>query len=260
MADQFREVESAFSRLKEKFSQGRISQPEFIDALKQLRIKDEAGRFWMIGAQSGKWYFFNGDDWVQAKPPSFSERKAICIYCGYENDLEAETCVRCGSQKPQTGTVQLCPRCGARLENPDAPCPDCEPLARMSADGGVPPDAPVAAAGGTNLIIRALHAASFFWFFGVLGLFAGMLLGLLVGVTSFFPGLVAALPGFFADIQGKLLGGVVFTVAGGCLGFLVGGPAGFAAAAAANGVLSLVGGIRVLAAKAPGRREDKERP
>ena len=59
MADQFREVEAAFGRLKEKFGGGRISQQEFIDSLKQLRIKDDEGRFWMIGAQSGNWYFFN---------------------------------------------------------------------------------------------------------------------------------------------------------------------------------------------------------
>lgn len=259
MADQFREVEAAFGRLKEKFGGGRISQQEFIDSLKQLRIKDDAGRFWMIGAQSGNWYFFNGEDWVQSRPPSFSERKAICIYCGFENDLEAETCVRCGSRKPDADAGQACPKCGAVLEDPSAPCPECGPyLAGKEAAGTVATSAPDPPPDGTSLVVRSLHPASFFWFSGVLGLFGGMLLGLVVGVTSVFPGIVAALPGFFLDMQGKLLGGVLFTVAGGLGGFILCGAAGFIAAAAANGVLSLMGGVRVVAAKPPSRRESKD--
>ena len=55
MGDQFRETEEAFALLREKFNDRRISQREFVDSLKQLRIKDEEGRFWVIGAQSGKW-------------------------------------------------------------------------------------------------------------------------------------------------------------------------------------------------------------
>jgi hypothetical protein len=261
MGNQFREAEETFGRLRALFNERRISQREFIDTLKQLRIKDEDGKFWMIGAQTGKWYFFDGDDWVQAKPPSQHERKAICIYCGFENDLETETCVRCGSRKKEDAGQRLCPRCGAKLEDPDVACPACTGDAGAAqSTSSVPSARKSAIAEGQEMTIRSFHGVSFFWFFGVLGVFAGMLLGLLVGVTGFFPGLVAALPGFFADIQGKLLGGIVFTVAGGFFGFIVGGPAGFAAAAAANGVLSLVGGIKVLAVRAPGQREDKDRP
>jgi ribosomal protein L40E len=253
VSDRFQEVEAAFNRLKEDFAEGRISQQEFIDSLKQLRIKDSEGRFWMIGAQSGKWYQFDGRDWVQAKPPSLSERKAICIYCGYENDLEAETCARCGSQKSAADESALCPRCGAELAGPTASCPECGTEAPK---GAVPGDEPSggAAAGPaelTDLVVREVRPASFFWFFGVLGLFAGMAFGLLVGVTNVLPGLVAGLPGFFTDIQGKLLGGVVFTVMGGILGFGVSGPAGFLAAMISNGVLSLVGGVRVRASAPP---------
>ena len=259
MADQFREVEAAFGQLKEKFGGGRISQQEFIDSLKHLRIKDDEGRFWMIGAQSGKWYFFNGEDWVQARPPSFGERKAICIYCGYENDLESETCVRCGSRKPDADAGQACPKCGATLEDPAAPCPECEPyFAKDGTAGSAAAGSSSFSLDGTSLVVRSLHPASFFWFSGVLGLFGGMLLGLVVGVTSVFPGIVAALPGFFLDIQGKLLGGVLFTIAGGLVGFILCGAAGFIAASAANGVLSLVGGVRVVAAKPPLPREDKD--
>ncbi len=98
MADQFREAEATFSLLREKFKDKRISPQEFADSLKQLRIKDEEGRFWVIGAQSGKWYAFENGEWIEAKPPSQMEKKAICIACGFENDLEAETCARCGSR------------------------------------------------------------------------------------------------------------------------------------------------------------------
>ena len=258
MSDRFHEVEAAFGRLKENFAEGRITQQEFIDSLKQLRIKDREGRFWMIGAQSGKWYQFDGRDWVQAKPPSLSERKAICIYCGYENDLEAETCARCGSQNSASGEKALCPRCGAELAGPAASCPECGPDAPKEAlpGDGSAGGAAAAPAGGTDLVIRELRPASLFWFFGVLGLFAGMAFGLLVGVTNLLPGLVAGLPGFFVDIQGKLLGGVVFTVLGGVLGFGALGLAGYLAAAVSNGVLSLVGGVRVRAVRSSGPPRD----
>jgi len=98
MDKQFKDVEANFNELKRQFRFGEISQREFIDRLKQLRIKDPSGRFWMIGAQSGRWYVFEGKDWVKAEPPSLEEKKSICIYCGFENNLEAESCARCGSQ------------------------------------------------------------------------------------------------------------------------------------------------------------------
>ena len=98
MTDQFREAEATFSLLLEKFKEKKISQQEFADSLKQLRIKDDEGRFWVIGAQSGKWYAFENGEWIEAKPPSQMERRAICISCGFENDIEAESCARCGSR------------------------------------------------------------------------------------------------------------------------------------------------------------------
>lgn len=257
MADQFRELETAFNSLMRKFREAKISQKEFIDSLKELRLKDDEGRFWMIGAQSGKWYCYEGNDWVQAKPPSFGDRKAICIYCGYENELESETCARCGSQKTPAGEEPFCPNCGTRLETPGSLCPLCDPAPGREGSAGTAEFAGSPATGRTDLLVRSLHPASFFWFSGVLGLFAGLFVGLLVGVTSLFPGIVSGLPGFFVEIQGKLLGGIVFTVLGSLLGFVAGGAAGFVAACAANGILSLVGGVRISTARTSGPREDK---
>ncbi len=224
MVDQFRETEEAFALLREKFNDRRISQRQFVDSLKQLRIKDEEGRFWVIGAQSGKWYAFEGGEWVEAKPPSQMERKAICIACGFENDLVAEFCARCGSRSED--------------EAPESPVtPD-------AAGPSVPEEAARIPAGG-EIVVRSVHPVSFFWFFAVLGMFAGILMGLLAGVTNLFVGFVAGLPGFFVDHQGDLLGGLVFSILGGITGFGIGGAAGAAAAVVSNGILSLVGGVRI---------------
>jgi hypothetical protein len=224
MGDQFRDVEETFSLLKEKFLDRRISQREFVDSLKQLRIKDDDGRFWMIGARSGKWYAFEGGEWIESKPPSQMERKAICIACGFENDIEAEFCARCGRRDADDAS-------GA---------PESAEVTLQDARAEPALDAP-----GEDIVVRSLHILSLFWFFGVAGLFAGILFGLVAGVTGLFPGFVAGLPGFFQDIQGNLLGGIVYTILGGAAGFGLGGALGAAAAAVSNGVLSLVGGVRV---------------
>jgi hypothetical protein len=229
MADQFRDVEETFALLREKFNERKISEREYVDSLKQLRIKDEDGRFWMIGARSGKWYTSDGGEWVEAKPPSQRDKKAICIACGFENDLEAESCVRCGSRGEDEAAGAVMAAAGPAKEAVD-----------LQALPGIHP-----ASGPGELVVRSFQPVSFFWFFGVLGLFAGLLFGLLAGVTSLFPGIVAGLPGFFVDMQGNLVGGVVYSILGGLIGFVAGGAAGFVGAAVSNGVLSLVGGLRI---------------
>jgi hypothetical protein len=224
MADQFREAEATFSILRDKFKDKKISQKEFSDSLKQLRIKDDEGRFWVIGAQSGNWYAFENGEWVEAKPPSQMEKKAICIACGFENDLEAEVCARCGNRHeaggPETDVIA-----------DEIGLPTREGTAVTPASG--------------EIVIRSVNVLSSFWFFGVLGLFVGILIGLIAGVTGLFAGFVARLPGFFADHHGDLLGGLAFSVIGGILGFVIGGAAGAASAAVSNGVLSLVGGLKL---------------
>ena len=218
MSDQFREAEAAFTRLREKFQAKRITREEFSDSLKRLRIKDDEGRFWVIGAQSGVWYVHEQGRWIEAKPPSQLERKAICIACGFENDLEAERCARCGNRRDE--------------EAPETP-------------GDIGPDRPPApgetVAGA--VVLRALDVRSFFWFFAVFGLFAGILVGLAAGVFGLFSGTVERLPGFFVEHRGDLLGAMAYSIVGGALGFAGGGAAGALLAAAANGVLSLVGGL-----------------
>ncbi len=138
MGNQFREVEETFALLRQKFNDRRISQREYVDSLKQLRIKDDEGRFWMIGARSGKWYAFESGEWVEAKPPSQLERKAICIACGFENDLEAEFCARCGN----------------RGEDEVGKSPEPSDAARPAS-----PEEAVLSPAGPEFVIRFLHPA-----------------------------------------------------------------------------------------------------
>lgn len=244
MDERFRDIEAAFREIKSRFKAGALSQREFIDRLKQLRLKDENGRFWMIGAQSGKWYFFDGKDWVQAEPPSFREKKAICIFCGYENDLLAEACGRCGGRFGEEEEVR-CPDCGAALSGPAGRCPSCSAgvPAVVTSDGAAAIPLPSAAMPG-ELVLRSVRTFSFVLFSGAVGVVAGVLAGLIVGVTNLYPGFAAALPAFFQDIQGKLVGGIVFAILGGVLGFAVLALLGLFLVGLLNLLLSFTGGLR----------------
>ena len=236
MGDQFREAEAAFDHLRQKFLDRKISREEFADALKKLRIKDDEGRFWVLGAQSGKWYAHEDGDWVEATPPSQKERKAICIFCGFENDLEAESCARCGGRSGEDAPEPVGPAIKAAPASRREPAPARAAASQVAADPRP---------GGREAVIRSFDVVSFLLFFGVLGLFAGLLLGLLAGVTDLFKAFVNRLPGFFVDHHRDLLGGLAFSLSGGVLGFVGGAAAGAVTALASNGVLSLVGGLRI---------------
>jgi len=65
----FKEAEERFYELKGRLDAGAISQEEFKAQLEGLKVQDSQGRYWMIGVQSGKWYFYDGTRWVRAEPP-----------------------------------------------------------------------------------------------------------------------------------------------------------------------------------------------
>lgn len=69
-SDRFRQAEEKFYQLKGQLSTGRITQEQFDAALKDLMIQDAQGRYWMLGADTGKWYLHDGQRWVEAQPPA----------------------------------------------------------------------------------------------------------------------------------------------------------------------------------------------
>jgi hypothetical protein len=247
MENTFNGVIEAFNSLKTRFQTGEISRQEFIDEMKKLRIKDDQGRFWMIGAQTGKWYFFDGRDWVQAEPPSLSDKKAICVYCGFENKLEAEACARCGGNIGEGPA--LCPKCGAKLQKPLMTCPKCGagPAAgdkSLESKTAVAAPAMPAAEWKGTYVLRSVQPSSLFFFGGILGLLIGVVAGAFAGATGYFSKSMSFLPSTLANLQGKLLGGAVFGVLGGAIGFLVVGYIAFLKAVIVNFILSLMGGIK----------------
>lgn len=246
MENTFSGVLDAFNTLKSKFQAGEISRQEFIDEMKKLRIKDDQGRFWMIGAQTGKWYFFDGKDWIQSDPPSLQEKKSICVYCGFENKLEAEVCARCGGSVAEGPAI--CPKCGSQLQKPFLTCPRCGtkefPAAVETKPAALPQPGVVTMEWKGAYVLRSFQPTSMFFFGGILGLLIGVIGGAFAGATGYFKSSLTFLPSSIADFQGKLLGGAVFGVLGGVIGFLVVGYLAFLTAVVVNFVLSLIGGIK----------------
>jgi LysM repeat protein len=64
----FQELFDRYKQLREDFDAGRIDEEEFQDEIEGLQLKDEQGWYWTIGAQSGKWYRYDGNEWFQETP------------------------------------------------------------------------------------------------------------------------------------------------------------------------------------------------
>ncbi len=62
------EMERRFYELKGKLDVGAISEEDFKAEIEKLRFQDPQNRWWMIGAQSGKWYFYDGTRWIPGQP------------------------------------------------------------------------------------------------------------------------------------------------------------------------------------------------
>jgi len=251
----FREVEIAFQVLRQRFRDREISRREFIDQLKKLRLRDDQGRFWMIGAQTGRWYSFDGREWVQAEPPAESAARRKCPACRQVNEEAAEACTHCGESLKRASA--LCPNCGTKLESPFHKCPSCSRVAEVS------PFAEEALfkgreKAGEEFFLRRLSSLSVLTAFGGFGLILGIVAGAFAGASGSLSGLASRLPDILSTLHGTLMGGILFGVAGGIGGFLTVGLLGFFLALIFNLTASISGGIRVSAKKLTGSPEEKK--
>ena len=252
MDKSFRDIEREFTQLSHKFQQKVISEQEYKDQLRKLRLEDTDGRCWTIGARSGKWYVFDGKEWKEATPPSIQEGKAICIYCGYENDLESMYCTYCGGNMDEEKPIHACPQCGTILDEAGQECPQCagkkKTFSSTKEFQGKETRAEEYLSGearAPNFILRSVSPVSLLLLLGFFGLFSGLIFGVFVGTSPFFSELVSLFPLFLQDLQGKLLGGVVFGLLGGVFGFAALGACGFLLALIINGILLFFGGLKI---------------
>jgi tetratricopeptide (TPR) repeat protein len=64
------DMERRFFELKGKLDVGVVNEETFKSEVQKLRFQDKQGRWWMIGAQSGKWYSYDGLRWIPGQPPT----------------------------------------------------------------------------------------------------------------------------------------------------------------------------------------------
>ena len=72
----FKEVEEKYNELKERLNSGALQPEEIKKELKKMMVVDEDGKYWMIGAKTGKWYFHDGTDWKERDPYEKKEEEA----------------------------------------------------------------------------------------------------------------------------------------------------------------------------------------
>lgn len=243
----FRAVELSFYQLSKQFRRGEISREQYAEALRKLRLLDNEGRCWMIGAQTGRWYYYDGQKWIQSEPPEDGRGSVLCPNCYHQNEPEARTCQACGTVLVKTSTKIVCLNCGNLIDPALKICPYCETevygQAEVAQTGekaaeSFPETWPAEA---SWVYLRSVDRVTFLLFSGGLGIFLGVLFGLLLGSTEFFPGFVASLPAFLKDMQGKLVGGLVFSLLGGVLGFILAALSGFILALLINAAIYFFG-------------------
>ncbi|MCP2604858.1 zinc ribbon domain-containing protein [Candidatus Aminicenantes bacterium AH-873-B07] len=231
MIDKFRKVEEEFHRLKYQLMKGIINREEFRKRLEKLMVKDEEGRYWMIGVQSGKWYYYNGKQWIQSTPPfKEEEMKIICYSCERENEENAIFCVFCGIKLKEE--IKICLRCGNSLKDEYSFCPMCG----LSIE-----DEKKYLFKFKNLVIGPS-----FPFVGGIGLILGAIIGIFMGASNYFYRFFTFLPFFLRDIHGGFMGSLIFGIFGGILGFILIGLIGLLFSLLINFISFLFGGFKII--------------
>jgi hypothetical protein len=72
----FRAAEEQYGNLKGALAAGRMTPAQFEQALEAMMIEHD-GRHWMLGANSGNWYAFDGQTWVESAPPDTRTARPI---------------------------------------------------------------------------------------------------------------------------------------------------------------------------------------
>jgi hypothetical protein len=64
----FKRTEDEYFKLKGQLATGRITREQFEARLRELMVQDQQGRYWLLGADTGKWFVHEADGWVEREP------------------------------------------------------------------------------------------------------------------------------------------------------------------------------------------------
>jgi hypothetical protein len=230
MIEEFKRVEEEFQKLKDQYLRGLISKEEFKKALENLMIKDKEGKYWMIGLQTGKWYYYDGEKWVQSAPPYEVYRKIICYSCEEENDVNSIFCVFCGAKLKEE--THVCVNCGNTLKGNYNFCPACGKSVKDE----------------KNYILKFknLKIGPSLPFLCGFGLITGAIIGAFIGAINSFYKYITFLPPSLRDIHGSITGSLIYGLIGGISGFILIGLVGILFSLLLNFISYLFGGFKII--------------
>jgi LysM repeat protein len=63
-----RSLEQRYQTLRQDFEAGNLDETAFVAEVDKLQFQDGYGRYWMLGAKTGSWHYYDGQAWHQADP------------------------------------------------------------------------------------------------------------------------------------------------------------------------------------------------
>ncbi len=123
----FSQVAAEYQKLKAQYHAGALTEANFRARLQNMMTQDAQGRWWIIGYETGQWYFSENEQWVRAEPPVSPEKsKWLWIGVGFAGAVLVIATVallvcRGHFPLPQTPTVTFAP---SSTTSP-IPCASC---------------------------------------------------------------------------------------------------------------------------------------
>jgi hypothetical protein len=68
VGNKFNKIEAEVEKLKKSLAAGKLTETQFEERLNSLMFQDSSGIWWMVGAETGDWYYYDGSNWVPAIP------------------------------------------------------------------------------------------------------------------------------------------------------------------------------------------------
>lgn len=68
-ANAFQEIQARYAALVDLYRRGQLAPEAFAAQAAALKAQDHDGRWWTISAQTGRWVWWNGAQWIEGTPP-----------------------------------------------------------------------------------------------------------------------------------------------------------------------------------------------